>query len=114
MKILAKGEITRQCSPGDMVTVTGVFMPSAFYGFRKPGLYQDTYLEAFQIAKDKQNFKETYLSEERMERVNDIRATCETDAHLFERLSKSICPEIFGMEEVKKALLLLMVGGVTK
>ena len=26
----------------------------------------------------------------------------------------SICPEIFGMEEVKSALLLLMVGGVTK
>ena len=30
------------------------------------------------------------------------------------RLSTSICPEIFGMEEVKLALLLLMVGGVTK
>jgi len=29
-------------------------------------------------------------------------------------MSKSIAPEIFGMENVKKALLLLMVGGVTK
>lgn len=29
-------------------------------------------------------------------------------------MSMSICPEIFGMEEVKSALLLLMVGGVTK
>ena len=113
-KVVAKGSITRKCGPGDMVTITGVFMPSPYYGFRRPGLYQDTYLEAFQILKDKQNFRETILSKERTDRVNDIRATCESDDQLFERLSKSICPEIFGMEEVKKALLLLMVGGVSK
>jgi len=29
-------------------------------------------------------------------------------------LAKSIAPEIYGMEDVKKALLLLMIGGVTK
>ena len=106
LKIIAKGEITRKCSPGDMVTVTGVFMPQQFYGFRRAGLYQDTFLDAFQIAKDKQNFKETYLSEEKLERISDIRATCASDEELFQRLSCSICPEIFGMEEVKKALLL--------
>ena len=39
-----------------------------------------------------------------MDRINDIRAVCETDAHLFTRLSQAICPEIFGMEEIKKAL----------
>ena len=52
-KVVAKGSITRKCGPGDMVTITGVFMPSPYYGFRRPGLYQDTYLEAFQILKDK-------------------------------------------------------------
>jgi DNA replication licensing factor MCM7 len=33
---------------------------------------------------------------------------------LFKRLAASIAPEIYGMEHVKKALLLLMAGGVTK
>ena len=33
---------------------------------------------------------------------------------VYDRLSSSIAPEIFGHEDVKKALLLLMVGGVTK
>ena len=33
---------------------------------------------------------------------------------IYDRLASSIAPEIFGHEEVKKALLLLMVGGVTK
>ena len=37
--------------------------------------------------KEKQNFREAILTEERMERVNDIRGTCESDTALFRRLS---------------------------
>lgn len=33
---------------------------------------------------------------------------------VYDRLANSLAPEIFGHEDVKKALLLLMVGGVTK
>jgi DNA replication licensing factor MCM7 len=33
---------------------------------------------------------------------------------LLERLAESICPEIWGMLEVKQALLLQMVSGNTK
>ena len=36
-----------------------------------------------------------------------------SDPKIYEKLAKSICPEIYGMEDVKKALLLLMVGGST-
>ena len=36
------------------------------------------------------------------------------DRDVYDRLASSIAPEIFGHEDVKKALLLLMVGGVTK
>lgn len=32
----------------------------------------------------------------------------------YEKLATSIAPEIFGMDDVKKALLLLLVGGVDK
>jgi DNA replication licensing factor MCM7 len=46
--------------------------------------------------------------------VQDIRDSCESDYQLYSRLASSICPEIFAMDEVKRALLLLMVGGVTK
>lgn len=33
---------------------------------------------------------------------------------VYDRLAASIAPEIFGHEDVKKALLLCMVGGVTR
>lgn len=33
---------------------------------------------------------------------------------MFSKLARSIAPELYGLENVKKALLLLMVGGITK
>lgn len=73
LKIIARGEITRRCSPGDMVNVTGIFMPQPTYGFKRSGLFQDTFIEAFEIKKEKENFREALLTAERMEHINDIR-----------------------------------------
>lgn len=92
-------------------------MPSPFMGFaamRAGLLTHDTYLEAFQISKDKQNYKDSFLTDDALEKVQDLKNVCQSDVELYERLSSSICPEIFGHEDVKKALLLLMIGGVTK
>lgn len=80
----------------------------------RSGLAHDTYLDCYEVSKDKQNFKESFLSEENLERVEDIIKSSDSEYILYSRLAQSICPEIFGMDEVKKALLLLMVGGVTK
>lgn len=38
----------------------------------------------------------------------------EQEGDIYSRLSRSIAPEIWGHEDVKKALLLVLVGGVTK
>lgn len=36
------------------------------------------------------------------------------DEDLYSRMAQSLAPEIYGHEDVKKALLLLLVGGVDK
>jgi len=38
----------------------------------------------------------------------------QTDSQVYRRLGNPNAPEIYGHEDVKKALLLLLVGGVTK
>ena len=112
IKVLAHGCATRQCSPGDFVTITGVFLPAPYIGFRgmKAGLIHDTYIEAFKIARMKKSYKETTISPEMVERIQKERAS--TD--IYSRLAQSIAPEIYGLHDVKKALLLLLVGGVQK
>ena len=42
----------------------------------------------------------------------EVRQIAEED--FYEKLATSIAPEIYGHEDVKKALLLLLVGGVDK
>jgi DNA replicative helicase MCM subunit Mcm2 (Cdc46/Mcm family) len=61
---------------------------------------QKTYIDAFHIEKDKINFREFMLSEDMLEKVNDIKRSM-SEEELFLKMSRSICPEIFGMEEVK-------------
>jgi len=36
-----------------------------------------------------------------MAAVEEIKSQSEDESHLFKRLASSICPEIFGMEEIK-------------
>mmetsp|Transcript_645 Transcript_645/g.1216 ORF Transcript_645/g.1216 Transcript_645/m.1216 type:complete len:472 (-) Transcript_645:49-1464(-) len=91
-------------------------MPAKFSGFQamRAGLVHDTFIECFKIIKDKQNFKEYMLSEEMVAKVKGLKERVGSEQELFKMMSSSICPEIFGMEEVKQALLLLMIGGITK
>jgi DNA replication licensing factor MCM7 len=112
LKVYAFGHSTRQCSPGDLVTVTGVFLTQPFLGFKAitAGLLHDTYLEAFRITRSKKSYKETSLSKEMVEKLKSER----NNQEVYSLLSKSIAPEIHGLEDVKKALLLLLVGGVSK
>ena len=66
------------------------------------------------ISKDKQNYRESFLTEHTLEKMDNLKDSSKGEMELYTRLASSICPEIFGMDEVKKALLLLMIGGVTK
>ena len=103
------GELTRSCSAGDVVTVSGIFLPVPYSGFKgmKAGLITDTYLEAQHVEKHKKSYSDHTPSEEMRQRV--LEATQGED--LYHKMAQSIAPEIFGHEDVKKALLLLLVGG---
>jgi len=85
MRILARGPVTRTCSPGDIVQVTGVYMPTPAHGFeqQRRGLFHETHVEAYKIIKDKQNFKEYMLSDDQMGKVREIIDQCESETAVF-------------------------------
>ena len=112
LTIIAKGENTRICRPGDHVGITGAFLPVLKQGFRQAqqGLLSDTYIEAHNIAKLNKQEDEEMLAEQLTD--EEAAKICEDD--FYSKLTTSIAPEIYGHEDIKKALLLMLVGGVDK
>ena len=67
----------------------------------------DTYMEAFSINKEKKSYSDFEIEEDVQQKIMEMRETL-TEDQIYDIFSKSIAPEIFGMEDIKKALLLLM------
>ncbi|CAG9835322.1 unnamed protein product [Diabrotica balteata] len=111
LTIFCRGEVTRQALPGDHVAVTGVFLPLLKQGFKQimGGLLSDTYMEAHKIVS---------LNKMDMENSDNLLTPEElatlTEDDFYTKLAMSLAPEIYGHLDVKKALLLLLVGGVDK
>lgn len=112
LTIMCYGSAVRQINPGDIVDISGVFLPTPYTGFKamRAGLLTDTYVEAHHIVQHKKAYEEMIIDDRLLRR---IRAFDQTGTR-YEMLANSIAPEIFGHLDVKKALLLLLVGGVTK
>lgn len=106
------GGLTRQINPGDVVDIAGIFLPTPYTGFRaiRAGLLTDTYLEAQHITQHKKAYQDLLMDARTLRRIDQYKAS----GQMYEYLSQSIAPEIFGHLDVKKALLLLLIGGVTK
>ncbi|KAM7192283.1 DNA replication licensing factor mcm7 [Rhypophila sp. PSN 637] len=106
------GSLVRQINPGDIVDIAGIFLPTPYTGFKamKAGLLTDTYIEAHHIHQHKKAYEDMEVDPLLMRRLQAFNQS----GNLYDLLAKSIAPEIFGHLDVKKALLLLLVGGVTK
>ena len=109
--VMVKGTNVRKCTPGDVIDLNGVFLtqrPNKRME-RRDNLVQDTYIEALRITKVKKSYDSIELTSSVLK---DFEKQSKKDTN-YAKLANSIAPEIFGMEQVKKALLLLMVGGST-
>lgn len=108
------GELTRVMKPGDLVTVSGIFLVAPYHGFRavRAGLTTDTYIEAMHVVPSKKSYASAAgeLDEKTMEEVEQR----SKDPSIYQNLAASIAPEIYGHADIKKALMLLLVGGVTR
>ncbi|PBP26397.1 DNA replication licensing factor mcm7 [Diplocarpon rosae] len=112
LTVLCHGTLVRRINPGDVVDIAGIFLPTPYTGFKaiRAGLLTDTFLEAQHVTQHKKAYEDLAVDNRVFKRIEQYRAS----GHVYEYLAKSIAPEIYGHLDVKKALLLLLVGGVTK
>ena len=108
------GANTRQCKPGDDITVTGVFLPTPHTGYRaiRAGLTADVYVEVFHLVAAKRAYKAMLQEQQDSEQQAELDALLAAP-NVYGRLSESLAPEIYGHSDIKKALLLLLTSGVT-
>lgn len=112
LTVLCYGSVVRKINPGDVVDISGIFLPTPYTGFKaiRAGLLTDTYLEAHYIHQHKKAYSEMIIDPRLVRRIKEQTESGE----IYDMLAKSIAPEIYGQLDVKKALLLLLIGGVTK
>ncbi|EED21682.1 DNA replication licensing factor Mcm7, putative [Talaromyces stipitatus ATCC 10500] len=112
LTVHCNGSLTRQLNPGDVVDIAGIFLPTPYTGFRaiRAGLLTDTYLEAQFVTQHKKAYDSMIMDSRTIKRMEQYK----NSGQLYEYLSQSIAPEIYGHLDVKKALLLLLIGGVNK
>ena len=109
-----KGNLVNQASPGDIVVIEGILLPSRPLKWQYMNdLLFSSYIEGLKVTRQKKKYVELALGEEQINEVQNVRMSM-SEEDLFNKLAKSIHPEIYGMEDVKKSLLMLMVGGITK
>ncbi|TPX40487.1 hypothetical protein SeMB42_g05974 [Synchytrium endobioticum] len=105
--------LTRTVNPGDMVLISGIFIPTPYQTGRgriTGGLLTDTLLYAQKVTHLKKQYSKMQSTPEIEAKVMAL----SQDPDVYAKLARSIAPEIYGHESVKKALLLLLVGGTTK
>jgi len=110
--VYCRGETTRQAQPGDHISITGIYLPMVRSGFKamSSGLLSEAFLEAHRVVR----LNKTEDDEMSLEALSDEELRGISEEDFYEKLAVSVAPEIYGHEDVKKALLLLLVGGVDR
>lgn len=102
MTVYARESLVDTCSTGSVVQISGIYLPLPIKAVNQ-SLVSETYLEAQEIKVTKEFVYNEDPEDERVSNVN-----------VYDSLSSTIAPEIFGHEDLKKCILLQLVGGVAR
>lgn len=107
--VILEDDVVDQAKPGDRVQIIGIYrtLPSSNGGGTN-GLFRAVLIanNVRKIGRD-----DTTLNQTTVEDLEEIRKLSK-QADIFELLSRSVAPSIFGHDEIKKAIILLLLGGV--
>lgn len=91
---------------GDRVVINGIVKRFQ----RGQSTTFDRYLEAVSVEVQEKEFGEITISDEDEQKIHEL----SKEKDIFIRFFRSISPSIYGMDDIKKAIVLQMFGGVPK
>jgi DNA replication licensing factor MCM3 len=107
--VILEDDLVDKVKPGDRIMVVGTFRTRGKNAASMSAVFNTVFI-ANHISLLNKEVAEPTMSENDIKEIRKIakRVDC------FDLLSKSLAPSIFGHEYIKKALLLLMMGGIEK
>ncbi|MFH0831281.1 MAG: minichromosome maintenance protein MCM [archaeon] len=108
---LVEPKMEEKTTPGSRVKVHGVLkevpipLPTGAISTRF-----DLAIEANNILPMEEAFEDLALDDEDEKQIRELAA----DPNVFDKLAKTVAPSVYGYDEVKKALLLQLFGGIRK
>ncbi|KFD73032.1 hypothetical protein M514_00163 [Trichuris suis] len=111
VEVIVDSDLTDRCSPGDRIRAVGVYrcLPNKQSGYTS-GLFRTVL-----IANNVQLLSKQARIEISAEDLQSIRSFVRMkDVQVISILTRSLAPSICGHEEVKKAILCLLIGGTEK
>ncbi len=104
---LVDPEFQKKVIPGNVAEITGVLKERPL---KKNSKKYDIYMEANYLEPTQMEFEELVLTDEEKEEIEQMAE----DDDIFERITDSIAPSIFGHRKIKEAIALQIFGGVKK
>ncbi len=103
-------DIAGTVAPGDRIVVNGILRSIQRSSYGSKSTIFDIYLECNSIEVSEKEFEEVEISEEDEKLIINL----SKDPLIHRKISRSIAPTIFGVDEVKDAIALTLFGGIAK
>ncbi len=105
---LTSPEMQRKTDPGNRVKIGGILKEIKRVIRGKMKTQMDLYLEANYVEPAEIEWEELEITKEDVEKIRELASRQD----VYEKLVRSIAPSIYGLEEIKEAVLLQLFGGV--
>ncbi len=109
LEVVIDDDLVNTIIPGDRVSITGVLRirPRRTPKGKESRTDFTPFLDTLSLKSKQKEFAELDISNEEEQAILEM----SKDPNIFDKISKSIAPSIYGFDEIKKALALQLFGG---
>ena len=109
LEVWIEDDLINTVIPGDRIELTGVLHirpRRSSHGKSETNMYS-MFLDTVSIISKQKDFADIYISEEDERQILEL----SKDPQIFDKITKSVVPSVYGMDEIKQAIVLELFGG---